>query len=45
MLLLESCCHCYCQPFVFLYCLREEYLKNIYVCIYICVQMTEEHGR
>lgn len=37
MLLLESCCHCYCQPFVFLYCLRGEYLKYIYVCAYIAV--------
>lgn len=37
MLLLESCCHCYCQPFVFLYCLRGEYLKYIYVCAYITV--------
>lgn len=37
MLLLESCCHCYCQPFVFLYCLRGEYLKYIYVCAYVTV--------
>lgn len=37
MLLLESCCHCYCQPFVFLYCLKGRVFK-IYICV--CAYIT-----